>query len=372
MHTQIQDLYEFAQEKYNVTILGGREGLSNSAFWVYLAEDINNVSFLKAGELIITTGLFTQSGVKLYNFIHTLEMSNCSGILINVGRYLFPEDITPEIIRFCDINKFPLFIMPWEVHLVDIMQDFCRLFLYETHKEDLLGAKFQSAITQMPVPESILRTLNQYGYATSADYRIIAIRNLEDTTRITSPLNSYKLKYYLFQNDNRQVLIYNTSQKQLSLEGLIGILCYCDSIILGVSDTAHSLAEISLYYKHACFSLAAAEFWKRQCVRFDELGLFQLLFSVPDPGLLETIYRRHLGELEKYDMDHNSEYIRTLRMYLLSDCSLLETASRMHTHRNTIVYRIRQVKEILHTELDNSAVKFDLLMAFYIKEYLSI
>lgn len=372
MRTQVETLYESARIKYKLTFHGGRSGMSNSASWVYLAEDIHNVPFLKGGELAITTGLFTQSGVTLYEFVRTLAMYNCSGILINVGQYLQVEDITPEILEFCNINKFPLFTMPWEIHLVDIMQEFCSLFVRENHREDHLSAAFQSAMYQNPVPESILRTLNQYGFATLSDYRVMVIRNLADTTRITSPLNSYGLKYHLFQHDNLYVLIYDAAKKPLSLEDIMEVICFCDSIILGVSDTEHTLAGIGEAYKRARFAMAAAEFWKRPSVRFDELGMFQLLFCASDPSLLETIYQRNLGELEKYDLDHDSDYMNTLRVFLLSDCNLLDTASRMHTHRNTVVYRIRKIKDLLNSELDNSVEKFDLLIAFYIKEYLSM
>lgn len=372
MRTQVAELYECAKEKYRLTFHGGQGGLTNSAYWVYLAEDFQNMSFLKGGELVITTGLFTQNGVKLYDFICSLIMHNCSGILINVGKYLQADDITPEITGLCDANNFPVFTMPWDVHLVDIMQDYCSLLLHNNHSEDHLNASFQNALYQTPVNESILRTLNQSGFATAADYRLLAIQNLGNTTRITLPLNSCKLKYHLFEHENLQILIYNSSQKQPSLNEIIEIICFCDSIKLGIGDTVHSLSEIGMCYKRARFALAAAVFWKRSYASFDDLGLFQVLFCTSDPGLLQTIYKRHLSKLEQYDDAHASDYTNTLRIFLLSDCNILETAFRMHTHRNTIVYRIRKIKEILNTELDNSAVKFDLMTAFYIKEYFSI
>jgi len=372
MWTQVENLYESARAKYKLKLHCGQSGMSNSASWVYLAEDIQNVTFLKSGELIITTGLFTQSGVTLYDFIRSLALYNCSGILINIGQYLHIEDITPEIISFCDINEFPLITMPWEVHLVDIMQDFCIMFLREKQSEDDLSAAFQSAIYQVQIPEKILRALNQHGFSTQAPYSVLVIRNLEDATRITSPLNNHGLKYHLFQHDNLHVLIYDSTQKQLSLNEMIEMICFCDSIIVGSSDTAPSLAGIGTAYKRARFSLAAAEFWKRPFVRFDELGIFQLLFCSPDTSLLQTHRQRYLGSLEKYDQDHNSDYLDTLRVFLLSDCNLLVTAAQMHTHRNTIVYRIRKIKELLNSELDSSAIKFNLMLAFFIKEYFSI
>lgn len=372
MRTQISELYEHAKEKYRLVLHGGQAGLNNSASWVYLAEDIQNISFLKGGELVITTGLFTQSGVKLYDFISALVTRNCSGILINVGKYLHQEDITPEILELCSIARFPVFTMPWEVHLVDIMQDFSILLLHNNQREEHLDASFLSALYQSPVQENLLRTMNQFGFATTSDYRIMVIQNLQDITRITSPLNSYGLKYHIFEHDHLHVLIYNVSSGKLSLTGLIDLICFCDSIKLGLGDAIHSLAEISLCYKRARFSLAAAVFWNRQYVNFDDLGIFQILFCSSDPVLLQTIYKRHLGALEQYDTEHDSDYMNTLRIFLLSDCNILETAFRMHTHRNTIVYRMRKIKDLLNSELDNSEIKFNLLMSFYLKEYFSI
>ncbi|HEX3078277.1 MAG TPA: PucR family transcriptional regulator ligand-binding domain-containing protein [Lachnospiraceae bacterium] len=372
MKTQVNTIYEFSKTKYSLQFHSGQNGMSNSVSWIYLAEDIQNISFLKGGELVITTGLFTNSGVALLDFIRALAMKNCSGILINVGKYINLEDITPDILEFCEINKLPLFSFPWEVHLVEIMQDYCSILLQDSQREDHLSAAFQSALYQTMVPENILRTLNQFGYPTIADYRIIVIRNLHDTTIITSPLNSYGLKYHLFYYENLQILIYHSAPKQLPLKRIIEILCYCDSIILGISDEIHSITNIGQSYKRAYFSLAAGELWKRSYVIFDELGIFQLLYCNSDPDMLPLIYQRNLGVLEKYDSTHDTDYLNTLRCFLLSDCNLIETASRLYTHRNTIVYRIRKIKDLLGTELDNSYVKFDLLMSFYIKEFLAI
>lgn len=372
MQIKVDELYETVRTKYGLKLHCGKDGMSNPASWVYLAEDIQNLPFLKGGELIITTGLFTQSGVMLCDFIRALAIHNCSGVVLNIGRYLSLKDITPEIVSFCDINRIPLFTIPWETHLADIMQELCSQFLREKQREDQLSMAFQSAIYHEKVPLSILLILNQYGFTTQAHYFVVVIRNLENASRITLPLNSYGLKYHLFPHDNLHILIYNSAQKQLSLNEVIEIVCFHDGITVGAGDPVHSLAEIGMAYKCARFCLAAAELWKRQSVLFEELGVFRLLFYVPDRNYLQAYYQRQLGELEQYDLKHGSDYMQTLQIFLLSDCNLLKTAEIMHTHRNTIVYRIRKIKELLHSELDNSAIKFELMMSLYIKEYLSM
>lgn len=372
MSIQVTDLYASEKEIYNLTLITGENGLTNSVSWVYLAEDIQNMSFLKGGELVITTGLFTEWGTSLLDFIRGLVTHNCSGIILNIGNYIKSSDITGEIIALCDNSKVPLFTLPWEIHLTDIMQNYCRILLHNTQSTDQLNGAFQGALYQESVHENILLTINQYGFPTIADYRIIVIQNLTNTTRITFSLNRLKFHYHLFEHEHRHVLIYSITSGGPSLTKIVDLILYCDSIKLGISSVIHSLTGFSLSYKRARFSLAAAILWNTTYTIFEELGVFQVLFCASDPDMLKDIYKRNLGILEETDKLHQSDYLDTLRVFLLSDCNLLETASRMHTHRNTIIYRIKKIKELLHTELDNSKIKFDLLMAYYIREYFSI
>lgn len=61
----------------------------------------------------------------LYEFISKMIECGAAGMILNVGKYFSQADITPEITDLCDKNKFPLYIMPWEVYLTDVMQTLC-------------------------------------------------------------------------------------------------------------------------------------------------------------------------------------------------------------------------------------------------------
>ncbi len=45
-----------------------------------------------------------------------------SGIVINTGPYI--KKIPDEVIQFGNEFGFPIFTMPWEVHVVDVTRDF--------------------------------------------------------------------------------------------------------------------------------------------------------------------------------------------------------------------------------------------------------
>ncbi len=99
-------------------------------------------------------------------------------------------------------------------------------------------------------------------------------------------------------------------------------------------------------------------------------GPYQLLLAMPDTTLLKKLQEERLGSLFAYDACHHTQFAETLRLYLLHSCSLQATAQAIFAHRNTIHYRIGKIKEILNCDFDDAALRFELLLAFYINDYL--
>ena len=81
---------------------------------------------------------------------------------------------------------------------------------------------------------------------------------------------------------------------------------------------------------------------------------------------------KYLGVLHNYDRKHKTDYENILRLYLNNNCSVQAVSAKTYTHRNTINYRIKKIKEILNSDLDNSEENFNYLLAFYIKEILDM
>lgn len=368
----VETLYQVSQRKYSLELRAGEAGLRNPVTWVYLAEDVRNTSFLKGGELLITTGLFTKDGTSLEDFIETMLISDCSAIVVNVGPYLSEAEITERIVELCDRAALPLFVMPWKVHLVDVMREFSALLLQDRQRESSLDAAFEAAIYQSPTPYTVLRGLHQFGFPPQGAYRLAVIHNLTSPARTKSELNRRGIHYHLFRHDNLHVLVYSVVEPSIRVEELDELLCYYDGISVGTSGVIENLADLGNAFKKALFSLSVAELWQRAFVSFEELGMLQLLFCVSDQRVLEDLLDTYLGPLADYDQEHDSDLLHTLKVFLLTDCKLQETATRLPAHRNTVVYRMHRIKEILAVDFDQATVKFNLLLALYIKEYLSM
>jgi purine catabolism regulator len=69
----------------------------------------------------------------------------------------------------------------------------------------------------------------------------------------------------------------------------------------------------------------------------------------------EFLVERLLGPLRAYDQSHRSDLERTLQVFLEENRSWQRAAARLHVHKQTLVYRIRQIETMTGRDLSNTA-----------------
>ena len=73
--------------------------------------------------------------------------------------------------------------------------------------------------------------------------------------------------------------------------------------------------------------------------------------------------------LKQYDNDNKAELYETLYQYLLNERNLVKTAEALSIHRNSLLYRIKKIKELIEVDIDNPHVRQYLLFSFQLYEY---
>lgn len=111
-------------------------------------------------------------------------------------------------------------------------------------------------------------------------------------------------------------------------------------------------------------------FGKGKTTYFTDLGLHRLLFSMHGDSNLEDFHRELLGKLVAYDTKNNSEMVKTLDAYFLAGNSPTEAAERLHLHRNTLLYRLQRIEDILGIDLHDPEICLALHLALRIGETL--
>jgi sugar diacid utilization regulator len=77
---------------------------------------------------------------------------------------------------------------------------------------------------------------------------------------------------------------------------------------------------------------------------FDRCGVVQVLLPLP-PARLEVYVEAHLGPIRQ-----RTELMATLRAWLAERGSRQSVSEQLHLHRNSVGYRVRQIKSLLGTD----------------------
>ncbi len=387
MSIQMKKIFNETIKIYQLTLLAGKSGLDNEIVWVQYVEDIATSNFLRGNELIITTGLCSNGKVWIMDFIRKLIARKASGIIINIGKYIQVEDIDGDVISLCEKKNFPLLTMPWRIHLSDIMQDYLdRLFL---------AAQTDNEITEMVrqaifKPEKFMAEIKNSKINNLMDNRSFHIMvfnypaiisekiHVEILLHNKKLLNQIQKKYVAFWQKNLLIIIVSESDK----DNLQKIIAECDNfqyrllhkseIPCGVSSKHKENSSFNEAFNEAVAAICVASLYNVNTLFFDDLGVYRVLFATNNNNMLKKIHDTLLSVVIEYDEKHKAQLYNTLRIYLFNNSSLQTTAKITFTHRNTINYRITKIRHLLDCDLDNAVVRFNLMMAFYISDYLRI
>lgn len=120
-------------------------------------------------------------------------------------------------------------------------------------------------------------------------------------------------------------------------------------VFFGVSRPGEQLSDAG---KHLAESEQALIFQRdTDSPYFSELGLFRLLFHVPQEPVLTHFIHDYLGPLLRYDAENNTQLVKTLRVYLDNHLSKQDTADKLFIHRQTLYHRLEKIEECLGVEL---------------------
>jgi len=74
---------------------------------------------------------------------------------------------------------------------------------------------------------------------------------------------------------------------------------------------------------------------------FEHLGVYRVLLGGSGPRHHLDFVEQALRPLTRYDTEHGTELVATLRGYFEADFNAAEAARRLYVHGNTLAYRLR-------------------------------
>ncbi|MEL7647965.1 MAG: helix-turn-helix domain-containing protein [Sedimentibacter sp.] len=179
--------------------------------------------------------------------------------------------------------------------------------------------------------------------------------------------------YYVSTYDNLIVILYDIKRDkgyEKNIEDRISWLedfIYKYEGVMGISSTFYCLEDFSNEYKKASVALdLGSKFNKNKCVhKYKDYHIYHMISSVSKDITLDSLCYKKLKKLMDYDMCNNIDNSEILRIYLENDRSVSKTASIKNLHRNSIIYRINQIEDILKIDLDNFNERMRLILTYH-------
>ena len=381
MSFTIEDMILTAENRYEMKFLAGQNGWANSISWVHLLEDTTIIQNFWGKELAVTTGLGFPQKEDWMNLARLLNRYHASGLIINVGQYIY--DVPEELIAYCNENDLPLLTVPWEVHLSDMIKDFSiHVFLQDNTDEQIVAALI-AAIETPDNQKAYRKELLQY-FDVDGSFQVLLLtcEGLDSMDTVERKKLSYRIQLYLedithnasfFYYNSDFVLVANAVSEEYLYRLVTGAIKRGKrrmpelELCVGIGSKCMDISQLSISYQRAKAAAHMALTHKKQVVKFDDCGLFRLLYMIEDKGILREMETECLAALEEHDRRYNADYVDTLQSYLKHDGSIQAVAAELYTHRNTVLYRIGNIRKILGNELKTPEERLPYQIAFYIR-----
>lgn len=388
MSVTLRELYENIKEKEEIHLAAGASGLDHIVRWVHMVEGIDISSFLEGDEIAFTTGIALSDVAELLELAEYNYRQQAAGMIINVGPYI--NEIPQEVLDFGDRNGFPIFRVPWRVHMANIMREFTTQIHLDEQEKMELEVAVKNAFYFPDNQEMYLPSLLRHGYKKEWSYCVAEMEILSDDYLAISKEAKKKLLRFaqntihqwqrsaLIMENGGDILILSVNvteqQMQNKLNAFwqeVGKYQICEGIFFcGIGSVAKHISDIGRSFSEAeqIKRLQKKRRRKNQAMAYGEMGLYKLLFSLEGHDVLTEYYEETLGALVKYDHANETDYGYFLKKYFEFGCSVQELAKELHMHRNSVTYKIHKVEEILGFSINSQMNRTKIMIAFMIQE----
>ena len=371
----------------DISLVAGAGGTGRFVSWIHMVESVVSTDFLEGNEIAVTTGIGLNPGNNLLELVISMDTHHVAAVIVNIGPFLV--EVPQPVLDYCNEHDLPLYIVPWKVHLSEIIRMITLMITKDAQREQETAAAFKNAIFFPKEPDLYIVPLSQYGYSDSWNYSAISIslmgaKDCEARMKdLAEALDSYVQHHFafctIFYYEKKIVCAIGNCDTEKLHSYTNELLSYTNSLLLPGEKICAGTGKITKSARCIYKSYWQADKIRRLHVKgnlpkdqiyYDDMNIYKILMAVDDREVLQEYYEKTVLPLSEYDQAHGSDLLSTLQVYLKNNCSVKETADEMFVHRNTINYKIRRIGEILDTDLSDLMVRTSLQIGLMIQNIL--
>lgn len=383
-------------EHLEMKLVAGEEGLDREVLWTHMVDSDTISAFLQGQELTFTTGIGISEKLPLLKLVQEVYRNGASGIVINIGPYV--DKIGQDVLNFANEKAFPVFEVPWKIHMAEIMRIICFAITKEQQSRIEVTAALNNAFLCPAQEELYVFPLMRKGYLADSVYTAVTIRvEVQKNTVAGERMEQLHSQLGSHLRCNYKRILCCAQEKQLVL-----VLCdytgqerkhvltyifqhFCNELkkeetaVFCVGNQAEELRQLHKSYEtanqmaevSALGRIPGEEVYGRhKMIVYKNAGMFRILFALKDEEVMQEYVRDTVQPLLEYDALHHTDLAGVLQCYLRHDGSLQDTANELIVHRNTVNYKINKASEILEMDLTRLENRLEVMLGFGICQIL--
>lgn len=366
-------------------IIAGHEGLNRDIRWAYKPENMNFAEWIHGHELlIISSAVIGRDDFDPMKLVQESVRLHMSGILFLVGEE-YIRSLSKKVLSFADENHMPIFVLPWNVPLIDVFEELGHAIAYrdrmDSESMDILSCIL---LGTMKNDEALHYQAELAEYDFSGEQRIFVV-HLEDIyqydemwlkEKLAECFGAYHKSMVTIRFSQNLVGITSVETEECDMiEEIFEKFCnaaeeqfpqFCCSIGIGNGYTELSKLQQSFKQASKCIGVKSFSHIDKNIIWYEKLGFIKVLMELGNREMLQDYQYQILGKLIEYDDENHTELIKTLQAYFACNENLKDTAEMIFNHPNTIKYRIKRIEEILGIDFDNTHDKYELYNALMV------
>ena len=138
----------------------------------------------------------------------------------------------------------------------------------------------------------------------------------------------------------------------------------------GISRTFTGFREMMYDYRQARIALETGSRCRPyQWVHsFEDTALFYMLQNASGEFPVKICSSEKVRLLWEYDKEHQTEFYKTLKVYLENNENAVKSARKLFIHRSTFLYRLERIKEMTGLDLNDPDMHLYCLLSYRILE----
>jgi DNA-binding PucR family transcriptional regulator len=135
------------------------------------------------------------------------------------------------------------------------------------------------------------------------------------------------------------------------------------AITVGISSEFSGIRRAGAYYQQALLTARLGRHmkFKEYIFRFETFEPLPMYYPIVMDWETETFLHPAIREMIEWDEKYNTEYLKTLRAYLVTNKSTKESIRLLMVHQNTLMYRLQKIRELFNIDFTDGKLTLTLL-----------